>query len=220
VSAESAIVRLSEADIEAAADVLARAFYDDPFAIHVLPEADEREDLLFWYFGTIVQYGLLFGEVYSTPRCEGVAVWLPYDGRQEDADRLRQTGLLDAPDVLGMEAFHRLVAIAGHLELLRKSDLPTRYWYVPAIGVDPRHQGRGVGGALLRSGYTRADAEGVPCYLETFKETNAPFYGRHGFERLVASAIPGNGPRFWTFRRDPVAHSGAEGQPRGAATRP
>jgi GNAT superfamily N-acetyltransferase len=204
VGAELNIVRLAETHLETAADVLARAFSHDPFAIYVFPEAEEREDLLFWYFGTIVQYGLLFGEVHGTANCEGVAVWLPHDGDQNDVDRLQQAGLLDAPDVLGPEPFDRLVRVTGHLERLRKNALPGRHWYLPAVGVDPLHQGRGVGGALLRWGLTRADAEGVPCYLETFNERNAPFYSRHSFACSAESVIPGSDLRFWTFRRDPT----------------
>lgn len=212
---ELEIVRLGEADIEAAADVLARAFHHDPFAIHLLPKAEEREDLLFWYFGTMVQYALLFGEVHATTNREGVAVWLRHDGSQNDVDQLRQTGLLDAPDVLGDEAFDRLVSLTGHLERIRKHDLPPRHWYLPTIGVDPMHQGRGIGGALLRWGYTRADTERAPCYLETFNQSNIAFYGRNGFSRSAEFVVPGTDVRFWTFRRDPASVPPGSEQPYG-----
>lgn len=207
MGAELDVVRLTAADVEAAADVLARAFADDPFAMHVLPEEEDREDLLFWYFGTIVQCGLLYGEVIATSNLRGVAVWLPRDGEQNDVDRVRNTGLLDAPEVFGAAGFARLVRLTGHLERLRRSHLPPHHWYLPALGVDPVHQGRGVGGALLRWGCLRADGEGAPCYLETFRQRNAAFYERHGFARAVESVVPGSDLRFWIFRRNPVEAS-------------
>ena len=183
------VLHLDMSQIETAADVLARAFFDDPFASYLFPDADEREDLLFWYFGTMVQYGLLSGDVYTTAGCEGVAVSLSHNDEE--------------PDVLGLEPFNRLVRAVSHLEQLRRAELPTGHRYLPTIGVDPLHQGRGVGRSLLRRVCADADAEGIPCYLETFKESNAPLYSRHGFVRLADTIVPGTNLRYWTFRRDP-----------------
>jgi ribosomal protein S18 acetylase RimI-like enzyme len=189
--------------IDLAADVLARAFFDDPFSVYILPDAEDREDLLYWYYGSLVQYGLLCGDVYTTPAGAGVAVWLPYGDGDQSPEVLQRSGLLDAPDVLGMAAFERLVNLTGHLERVRKQRMPATHWYLPAIGVDPAHQGGGCGSALLRAALARADAEGLPCYLETFNPRNAPFYQRHGFLLVNEEVEPASGLPFWTFCRDP-----------------
>ena len=76
------------------------------------------------------------------------------------------------------------------------------HWYLVAIGVDPALQGSGVGTRLLAPGLAAADAEGLPAYLETEKERNLPFYGRHGFE--VRDEISRRGtPTVWTMWREP-----------------
>jgi hypothetical protein len=49
----------------------------------------------------------------------------------------------------------------------------------------------------------RADAEGLPCYLETEKLRNVPFYRRNGFETVVAGVEPVSGLTYWTFQRLP-----------------
>jgi hypothetical protein len=50
----------------------------------------------------------------------------------------------------------------------------------------------------------RADEEGVGCYLESSKESNVPFYRRHGFEVTAEHDIAGGkGPRTWLMWRDP-----------------
>jgi ribosomal protein S18 acetylase RimI-like enzyme len=203
MDANATIVRLEESGIDRAADVLARAFFDDPFAAYIVPDLEDREDLLYWYYGTIAQYGLLHGEAYTTADGGGVAVWLPEGDAGADAARLEQSGLLDAPEVLGMAAFHRLVGIMGHLNRVRTQVMQGSYWYLPAIGVDPARQGHGLGSALLRPFLARTDAESRSCYLETFKERNAQFYQRYGFVALAEAIDSESGLRFWGMRRDP-----------------
>lgn len=205
------IRRLDESELETASDLLARAFVDDPFTRFILPDAAEREDLLFWYFGTILQYGLEAGDVFTAGNCEGVAVWLSHDHDAAGVDGLQQAGFVDAPDVLGPEAFQRLVRVAGHLASIRKTVFPASHWYLPTLGVDPSWQSRGIGSSLLRHALERADAEGRSCFLETFNEGNVAFYRRHGFALLAEGIVPGSELRYWAFGRvqgeRPVAES-------------
>ena len=69
------------------------------------------------------------------------------------------------------------------------------------LGTDPRHQGRGVGSALLEPILARCDADRVPAYLESSKRSNVPFYERHGFRVLGELAIAG-GPVIWRMQRE------------------
>ncbi len=58
------------------------------------------------------------------------------------------------------------------------------HWYLPLIGVDPAHQGRGYGGALLKHALQQCDRDHTPAYLESTNPRNIPLYQRHGFEVL------------------------------------
>jgi ribosomal protein S18 acetylase RimI-like enzyme len=91
----------------------------------------------------------------------------------------------------------------GSLNRVRQQLVHGSHWYLPAIGVDPAYQGRGIGGALLRPMLTRADRENRPCYLETFRERNTAFYRRYGFVSLTAEVHAESGLPFWGMRRDP-----------------
>jgi ribosomal protein S18 acetylase RimI-like enzyme len=86
---------------------------------------------------------------------------------------------------------------------LHKRDVPLRHWYLPTLGVDPPRQGQGVGSALIQPVLSRADAEGLLCYLETETAGNVAFYERHGFEVVVEDDLPRGGPHFWTMKREP-----------------
>ncbi|MFM7270306.1 MAG: GNAT family N-acetyltransferase, partial [Actinomycetes bacterium] len=76
------------------------------------------------------------------------------------------------------------------------------HWYLVAIGVEPTQQGRGLGTALLAPGLAAADEQGLPAYLETEKERNLPFYGRHRFavDRHLPAPVPSS-PQIWTMLR-------------------
>jgi GNAT superfamily N-acetyltransferase len=63
---------------------------------------------------------------------------------------------------------------------------PEPSWYLSLIGVDPRHQGRGYGGALLRTWLDEVDAQSAAAYLETDRAELVPFYAGSGF-RCVRS---------------------------------
>jgi hypothetical protein len=46
---------------------------------------------------------------------------------------------------------------------------------------------------LLRPALARADAEGVPCYLETQNVRNVRFYRKQGFRVVSDGEVPGHG---------------------------
>nr|WP_257785612.1 GNAT family N-acetyltransferase [Pedobacter steynii] len=52
------------------------------------------------------------------------------------------------------------------------------HWYLPMIGVDPAHQGAGVGSALM---------------IESSNPKNISLYKRHGFE-VIGTIQSGNSP--------------------------
>ena len=70
-------VRLAAQHINQTAEVLARAFQNDPMLKYLVPDDIRRARLLPSFFGLVVRYCLRYGEVYTTANLEGVACWLP-----------------------------------------------------------------------------------------------------------------------------------------------
>jgi len=77
------------------------------------------------------------------------------------------------------------------------------HWYLALLGTDPAKQGRGIGSALIRSVTDQCDEQGLPAYLESSKESNVPFYERHGFKVTAEHPLPMGGPSLWLMWRDP-----------------
>ncbi len=50
----------------------------------------------------------------------------------------------------------------------------------------------------------RADAEQLPCYLETAEPSNVPLYLKYGFEIVVEEVEVESGVPIWTFVRQPA----------------
>jgi ribosomal protein S18 acetylase RimI-like enzyme len=58
------------------------------------------------------------------------------------------------------------------------------HWYLPLLGVDPLHHGKGLGSALLRHALDMCDQDSKYAYLESSNPRNITLYQRHGFELL------------------------------------
>jgi GNAT superfamily N-acetyltransferase len=206
VSSESSeAVRLAAPQIDQAAAVLARAFFDDPHQMHLIPDAGRRARLSPGLYRGLVCYALLCGdEVYTTPgTVKGIAAWMPPGESLIAVGRWFRTGLLRAALRLSLREIRRaIITLTAELRVHERCKQGP-HWYLALLGVEPPHQGQGIGGALIQPTLARADAEGLPCYLETGTEKNVRFYQRHGFGVIAEETAPGGGPRFWAMSRPP-----------------
>jgi GNAT superfamily N-acetyltransferase len=197
---EATALPLQREEIGAASTVIARAFHDDALTVHLYPDDRERTRLAPLMFDALVRYDFLFGQVDRLPGFTAVATWLRPGETVETPERLVQAGFDDLPDGVPLE---RLDAFFSVIEPAFKGPAPEPHWHLRLLGVDPRHQGGGLGTMLLKHGLSRADATGHPCFLETFSERNVPFYLRHGFELVMNDVEPASGIRYWGFHRAP-----------------
>jgi GNAT superfamily N-acetyltransferase len=198
--------KITAQQIRESGAVLARAFYDDPLLGWVIPDDETRLGKLEWLQTAGVKLGHSHGEVYTTAgRVEGNAVWLPPGQTKVSLLRMVSVGLLAAPLRLGPSPFMRFMRVMNVFDGLHERDMQGPHWYLMILGVDPPRQGQGVGGSLIQPVLARADEAGLPCYLETQKTINVPFYQRHGFDVVIEDDIPGGGPHYWTMKRLPRA---------------
>ena len=76
------------------------------------------------------------------------------------------------------------------------------HWYLGCLGTHPDWQRRGIASAVLAPVLGHCDADGLPAYLETQRESNVPFYRRHGFEVVGTKQLSNGGPNMWLMWRD------------------
>jgi GNAT superfamily N-acetyltransferase len=201
---QSDVTSLEATRHEEASQMLARAFFDDPMVEYITPDPVRRERHLPWFFRLATRYGQQYGETYTLPGAvAGAAIWLPPGGNIVGTMRMIRLGLLAGIYRFGPPSFLKFISVMNSLEHLHKRDVPPEHWYLFLLGIDPSRQGQGVGGTIIQPVLERADKDRLPCYLETTKERNLDFYGKHGFDVVVDDRI-NDGPRYWTMKRDPI----------------
>ncbi len=90
------------------------------------------------------------------------------------------------------------------LRLERRHPSASEHWYLHYLGVEPRRQGRGLGGDLLRPVLDLCDREGIPSYLESSTERNRVLYERNGYSLTGSFPMPAAGPKLHEMWRDPI----------------
>ena len=189
-------------DVPALAQVLGRAFREDPVMAWLQPDAAKRAAAFPGFFGAIARHHVLAGggaEVATSDTgITAAALWDP-PGRWGQHPR-EQIAMLPAV----VRAFRGRLGVARALsDAMRAAHPEEPHWYLAIIGSDTAVRGGGHGGSLMRSGLDRCDAEGAPAYLESSNPDNIPYYTRFGFEVTGEIAMPGGGPPLWPMWRAP-----------------
>ena len=203
------LVQLTEVDAEQAGVGLARAFIADPLLAYMLPDVDARRHLFPWFFATCVRYGCRFGEAWAVvdgPGREllGTAFWLRLPDADFTPERLEEVGFGAAPAMVGEDAWERILAVNRYLDEAHARVVPPPCLYLVQLGIDQKHQGRGLGGLLLQRFLAAARDRGLAASLGTFEPNTLEFYRRHGLLAVADEVEPVSRLRFWVFDSGPV----------------
>jgi ribosomal protein S18 acetylase RimI-like enzyme len=191
-----------KADIRELSHTLARAFFDDPVMIWLLPDPAKRVAQLSRLFATMTRHHHLSRGGVEVARAgggiEAAALWdPPYQWRETSAAQLAMTPAFIR--VFGLRSMRGRAV----LDLLKSVHPEEPHWYLAVIGSDPAVRGKGFGQALMRSRLERCDAEYCPAYLESSKPENVPYYERFGFTVTRELVLPDGGPSLWAMWRTP-----------------
>jgi ribosomal protein S18 acetylase RimI-like enzyme len=199
----SDIVRLNKSQAKPAAEMLSRAFHNDPGFLYYFPDELKRKKMVSNILSFTVGSGIRYGETYATsPNLEGIAIWISSDDYPITSWKMvHSVSLLT---VIGF-GLHGGFGMKGHGKLtdaMHKRLAPSKHWFLHIIGVDPQFQGKGYAGKLLRTMLNRIDKEGLPCYLDTLNEDNVPLYEHFGFKLIEKVNIPQTTLTNWAMLRE------------------
>jgi GNAT superfamily N-acetyltransferase len=194
-------VRLAEAeDVGGMAEALALTFDDDPVMRWLFGEEPPRPGkYLRPFFAHEGRRHLKHRQVYTLDGHAGAAYWDP-PGHWKTST----IGMVPLAPVMIRGMGRRVVnALRGLGEMEKAHSRHPDHYYLAVLGTRPDRQGAGIGGSLMAPVLGTCDAAGLGAYLESSKESNIPYYRRHGFEVVGEVIFPGGGPTIWPMWRDP-----------------
>ena len=177
---------------------LQAAFQNDPALGWILPDPAHRARALHSLFSVLVPADMRAGTALRSAGGEAAALWrAPGNAHSGTGEFLRT--LFPLLFTFG-RALPRGLKVQNGIDAHRPRG---RFWYLHYVGVHPDHQGKGHGGRIIRTQTALADAQNLPCWLETATAQNVGLYQRLGFETQVEWDVPSGGPHFWGMFRQP-----------------
>lgn len=182
---DPAVVAAQPKDHKRAIASLVTAFADDPFIRWMFPDARQYLSAFPLVLKHFAGRAFEHGSAYRSRDFRAAALWLP-PGISPDEDALGGVMQEWVEAALREEVFGVLEQVgAGHPE--------ETHWYLPAMGADPRCQGKGYGSALLDASLRPCDDARVAAYLESTNPANISFYRRFGFD-VIGEIRAGGSP--------------------------
>ncbi|CAK7245007.1 MAG: hypothetical protein STHCBS139747_006573 [Sporothrix thermara] len=212
----------TEADLDRLVEIYFSAFGENPLNMRVFPESSPQS----WDFwrnnlaDDLEEHSAHFQVMETTPSPEApgepqvvvaFAVWNALQRATDPIPAMPPPSVMpsDGDRELASEFFYDLerqhkrfmAPEAGAPEGAQQRP----HWYLALIATHRDFQGRGAAGALLRYGEKRADAQGVPCYLDA-TPNGRPVYtsASHGFREVDTRHYMGGTYEQVFMIRDPV----------------
>ncbi len=180
------VISVGKADEAKAIATVAIAFANDPMMRWSFPDPAQFFEIAEDFLRAFGSRAFEHGTADATANLESVALWLPPNVE---------------PDGEAMMPFFEKARTSpeqkkdgeGIFEQMEKFHPKEPHWYLPLIGTDPVHQGKGYGSDLMAHAIWRCDESRLPAYLESSKPSNVPFYERFGF-KVVGKIQQGSSP--------------------------
>jgi GNAT superfamily N-acetyltransferase len=168
------IAAVSNADQKRAFATIALAFATDPMMRWSFPDPAKYMEIVPSFLRAFGGNAIAQGTADVAGDFAAVALWLA-PGIEPDGEAMGKLIEQHMPP-------ENMEDGSGVVEQMNKFHPHEPHWYLPLIGTDPMHQGKGYGAALMAHATRRCDESGMPAYLESSKPSNVPFYERFGFE--------------------------------------
>jgi len=193
---------LSKDQLKLASEVLSNAFQEDLVFSKLIPNSKERYKTLFTIFKFQIKYCLKHGVVLSASNLKGISLWYPPKNVFISIWKSIKSSSLSLIFNIKWKNLHILRKNDDFSEELHKKLAPDPHWYLSVIGIDPKHQGKGIGRRMISFMINYIDHKTI--FLETNSEKNVNLYKHFGFRILHKVLTPRTNIYHWSMIRCPV----------------
>lgn len=195
------LTSLSNDQLKLASEVLSNAFHEDPVFSKLIPNNKERYKTLIKIFKFQIKYCLKHGVVLSTSNLKGISLWYPPENVFISIWKSIKNSSLSLIFKIKWKNLHLLRKNDDFSEDLHKKLIPDPHWYLSTIGIDPKHQGKGIGSRMLSFMINHIAKDHKTIFLETNSEKNVKLYKRFGFRILHKVLTPRTNIYHWSMIR-------------------
>jgi len=195
------LTSLSSDQLKLASEVLSNAFQEDPVFSKLIPNEKERHKTLSKIFKFQIKYCLKHGVVLATSNLKGISLWFPPKNVFISIWKSIKSSSLSLIFKIKWKNLHFLRKNDDFIEDLHRKLVPDTHWYLSTIGIDPKHQGKGIGSRMLSYMINRIAKENKTIFLETNSERNVKLYKRFGFRILNKVLTPRTKTCHWSMIR-------------------
>jgi hypothetical protein len=198
---------LRENQLEAATEVIARFFSEQPYAALFENDPERRLKRYCDGFAPAVKYCLAHGDPYVTiagGKINGVALWMPPHSGEPEPEEEHEFGLDNLVEAFG-EAFAQFRPVEKLMREARRREMGEPHWFLPILAFSLSEPADDIVKALMEPVFIRADEGRLPCYVQTTMSQYLELYRNLGFEVLSDGVEAMPGAPLWTFCRRPQA---------------
>ena len=188
------IKKVTTAEQDTAVSAIVRAFSADPAARWMYPDSQQYSEHFQSFVKAFAGAAFEHGSADLVDGYLATALWIP-PGIHPDEEAMGKLIRRTVPEGDQANPF----ALIQQMDRYHPAE---PHLYLPMIGVDPAHQRKGFGSALLEHGLARCDREDRLAYLESTSPGSVRLYQRHGFE-LLGTIQVGSSPQLFPMVRKP-----------------
>lgn len=193
---------LQKEDIIDGANLISKAFLDDPKIIYFLPNEGNRRGILHHLWTFILKDGLRNGKVFApTSKLEGIAIWYPPNKVHIGVWRGLRNGVLKVVKKFGKTTIRKMNQINKISKQIHNKHISEPHWYLALIAVKSEYQGRGYASQLLIPMIKRIQNQGLSIYLETNSLKNVSLYEHFNFKVVEELKIQNTTIPHWSMIR-------------------
>ncbi|MCF7832119.1 MAG: GNAT family N-acetyltransferase [Candidatus Marinimicrobia bacterium] len=194
--------KLNKKDMSHAVSIITNAFSEDPCLKYLLNSEEYDHDKAKFIHEYTLKIGFFYGSVQTASSAnEGVSIWMPPKRVTTSPLMFIRAGGLSLRKNVDLKVIDRIQVYGDYCGSLHQKYVKEPHWYLESIAVDPKEQGKGFAGKLLRPALDYFDKYGFPCYLETHNPKNVTFYEKYGFNVMEIGKLPGTNKPHWAMLR-------------------